>query len=192
MNVLKLLFAGVLAGGALLLVGCQSAGSRTGYYSSPLLPGDEVIMLKTLEIPSGKARIYLQDGKIRSYGSSNQFEPFCYFLVKDPMPARQQIKPGTFVVQSVWMDETTVSLEYPVRLVASVFMSMGGGGGSRSPIAYQFHIALKADDQQDVILICSGAYDMPDQAAPIRLPELRQALGDYAEVRVKTAAPPPQ
>ncbi len=190
MNVFRLLSAALLVASTLVLAGCQSAGSRTGYYSSPLLPGDEVIMLKTLEIPSGKARVYLQDGKIRSYGSSNQYEPFCYFLVKDPLPARQQIKPGTFVVQSVWMDETTVSVEYPVRM-ASVF-SMGMGGGSRSPIAYQFHIALKAVDQQDMVMICSGAYDMPDQAAPIRLPELRQALGDYAEVRVKTATPPPQ
>ena len=190
MNVLKLLSAVLLAASTLVLAGCQSAGSRTGYYSSPLLPGDEVIMLKTLEIPSGKARVYLQDGKIRSYGSSNQYEPFCYFLVKDPLPASQQIKPGTFVVQSVWLDETTVSVEYPVRM-ASV-LSMGMGGGSRSPIAYQFHIALKTVDQQDMVLICSGAYDMPDQAAPIRLPELRQALGDYAEVRVKAETPPPR
>ena len=63
-----------------------------------------------------------------------------------------------------------------------------GGGGSRSPIAYQFHMALKAAGQQDVTLVCSGAFDMPLTAAPIRLPELRQALGDYAEVRVKAEA----
>jgi hypothetical protein len=186
-NVLKLLFVTLLAGGVLLLASCQGAGSRTGYYSSPLQPGDELIMLKTLTIPSGKARIYLQGGKTGSYGGSNQYEPFCYFLVRDPLPAKQQIKPGTFVVDSVWLDETTVSVEYPVRLAAAY--SVGSGGG-RSPIAYQFHIALKAVDQQDVTLVCSGAYDMPVTAAPIRLPEVRQALGDYAEVRVKTVAPP--
>jgi len=177
----------ILACGALSLAGCQSSGSRTGYYSSPLLPGDEVIMLKSLAIPSGKARIYLQGGKTKSYGSSNQYEPFCYFLVRDPLPAEQQIKPGVFVVHSVWLDETTVSIERPVRLAAVFSM---GGGGSRSPIAYQFHIALKSADQQDVTLVCSGAYDMPVTAAPIRLPEVREALGDYAEVRVKTEALP--
>lgn len=187
MNIFKLLLVNVLAAGVVLLVGCQATGSRTGYYSSPLQPGDEVIMLKALTIPSGQARIYLQGGKTVSYGGSNQYEPFCYFLVRDPLPAEQQIKPGTFVVHSVWLDETTVSVEYPVRLAVAFSI---GGGGSRSPIAYQFHIALKAADQQDVTLVCSGAFDMPITAAPIRLPEVRQALGDYAEVRVKTVAPP--
>lgn len=187
MNVFRLLFMSLLAGGVLLLASCQGTGSRTGYYSSPLQPGDEVIMLKALTIPSGKARIYLQGGKTGSYGGSNQYEPFCYFLVRDPLPVEQQIEPGTFVVDSVWLDETTVSIEYPVRLAAAFSI---GGGGSRSPIAYQFHIALKAPDQQPVTLVCSGAFDMPITAAPIRLPEVRQALGDYAEVRVKTEMPP--
>ncbi len=187
MNVFKLLTVTLLAGGVLLLAGCQGAGSRTGYYSSPLQPGDEVVILKTLTIPAGMARIYLQGGKTGSYGGSNQYEPFCYFLVKDPLPAEQQINPGTFVVHSVWLDETTVSVEYPVRLAAT--FSIGTGGG-RSPIAYQFHIALKSADQQDVTLVCSGAFDMPISAAPIRLPEVRQALGDYAEVRVKAVASP--
>ena len=179
-------FMALITAGVFLLSGCQSAGSRTGFYSSPLQPGDEVIMLKTLTIPSGMARVYVQGGKTKSYGGSNQYEPFCYFLVRDPLPAEQQIKPGTFVVQSVWLDDTTVSVEYPVR-VAALF-SIGGGAG-RSPIAYQFHIKLKAADQQDVTLVCSGAFEDPISATPIRLPEVRQALGDYAEVRVKTAPP---
>jgi len=185
-NIFKLLPVTLLAAGVLLLAGCQGTGSRTGFYSSPLQPGDEVILLKPLTIPSGKARIYLQGGQTGSYGGSNQYEPFCYFLVRDPLPAEQQLKPGSFVVHSVWLDETTVSLEYPVRLAA---MFSIGGGGSRSPIAYQFHMALKAAGQQDVTLVCSGAFDMPLTAAPIRLPELRQALGDYAEVRVKAETP---
>ena len=187
MNEFKLLFVTLLASSVLLLASCQGTGSRTGFYSSPLQPGDEVIMLKTLTIQAGKARIYLQGGKTGSYGGSNQYEPFCYFLLRDPLPAEQQIKPGTFVVHSVWLDETTVSIEYPVKLAAAFSI---GGGGSRSPIAYQFHMALKAADQQDVTLVCSGAFDMPITAAPIRLPELRQALGDYAEVRVKAVTPP--
>ena len=109
MNIFKLLPVTLLAAGVLLLAGCQGAGSRTGFYSSPLQPGDEVILLKPLTIPSGKARIYLQGGQTGSYGGSNQYEPFCYFLVRDPLPAEQQLKPGSFVVHSVWLDETTVS-----------------------------------------------------------------------------------
>ena len=164
----------------LSLIGCQSAGSQTGFYASPLQPGDEVIMLKTLGIAPGMARVYLQAGQTVSYAESNQYAPFCYFRLRDPMPAAQSIKPGGFVVQSVWLDETTVRAESPVN-VAALFPV----GDGRGPIAYQFHIKLKAADQQAVTLVCSGAFDDPASAAPIRLPELRQALGGYAEVRVK-------
>jgi hypothetical protein len=53
-------------------------------------------------------------------------------------------------------------------------------------MAYQFHLKLKSADQPNITLVCSGAFDMALTAAPIRLPELREALGDYADVRVKT------
>ncbi len=174
----------MLAVAGLLLTGCQGVGPRQGFYSSPLQPGDEVIMLKTLVIPLGMARTYVQNGSTTSYAGSNQYMPFCYFLVRDPLPAEQFIRPGIFVVRSVWLDEVASRVEYPLKM-ASLFPV-----GGRGPIAYQFHIKLKAPDQQDVTLVCSGAFEDPMSAAPIRLPEVRQALGGYAEVRVKATTAP--
>jgi hypothetical protein len=168
----------------LLLVACQQAGSRQGFYSSPLQPGDEVEVLQAISIPSGLARVYLQHGQTMSYGSTDQYAPFCYFLLRDPLPSEQQIKPGVLVVDSVWLDETSVSLEWPVKL-AGVGLGLGG---DQLPIAYQFHIRLKSDEQAPVTLVCSGAFEMALTAQPIRLPEVREALGDYAEVRVKMPA----
>ena len=167
----------------LLLVGCQQTGSRKGFYSSPLQPGDEVEILRTITVPSGLARVYLQHGQTMSYGSTDQYTPFCYFLLRDPLPSEQQITPGILVVDSVWLDETSVSLEQPVKL-AGVGLGLGG---DQLPIAYQFHIRLKSENQAPVTLVCSGAFDMALTAQPIRLPEVREALGDYAEVRVKTS-----
>jgi len=167
-----------------VLAGCQSAGSRTGFYSSPLLPGDEIEILKPVTIPAGLARVYLQHGKRASYGSTNQYAPFCYFLLLNPLPTEQQIRPGLLVVESVWLDETSVRREQPVT-VASAVVGFGAFGGDRMPMAYQFHIKLKSADQPHITLVCSGAFDMALTAAPIRLPELREALGDYADVRVK-------
>jgi hypothetical protein len=108
----------VLAGliSCLLLAACQQPGSRKGFYTSPLLPGDEVEVLQTITVPVGMARIYLQHGKTMSYGSTNQYAPFCYFLLRDPLPAEQQIKPGVLVVDSVWLDEAWVGLEWGRRL----------------------------------------------------------------------------
>ena len=168
-----------------VLIGCQSADHRGGFYSSPLQPGDQVEVLKDIPVPAGLARVYLQHGGLTSYGGSNQFVPFCYFRLRDPLPVEQHVKPGVFVVHSVWLDETSVGVQRPVR-VASALLGFGEGW---STMAFQFHMPLTSDEQPGVILVCSGAYDNPAFAVPIRLPEVREALGDYAAVRVQ--APPP-
>jgi len=163
----------------LVLVGCQDRNSRTGFYSSPVLPGDEIEVVKPVTVPSGLARVYLQHGHLTSYGGTDQYAPFCYFLLRNPLPEKQIIKPGLLVVESVWLDETS-RLEQPLRVAGA-----GVLGGDQMPIAFQFHIKLKTAEQGHVLLICSGAFEMALTAAPIRLPEMREALGDYAEVRVK-------
>ena len=165
----------------LLLSACQQQDARQGFYTSPLLPGDEIEVLQVIRIPPEMARVYLQHGKTMSYGSTDQYVPFCYFLLRDPLPAEQQIKPDVLVVDSVWLDETSVSFERPVRLAAVGMLA----GSSYSPIAYQFHIRLRSQQQAPVMLVCSGAFDSPSSAQPIRLPQVREVLGDYAEVRVK-------
>jgi hypothetical protein len=163
-----------------LLSACTGTPSRTGFYSSPLLPGDEVEILREIVVPAERARVYLQHGKVTGYGGSDQYAPFCYFLLRDPMPAEQVIGPGVLTVEKAWLNQTTVALDSPIRLVSALSL----GGGNQSVMAWQFHITLKAADEGRVILVCSGAFDGPGRAEPIRLPEVREALGSYAEVRV--------
>jgi hypothetical protein len=168
-----------------VLIGCQTADPRSGFYSSPLQPGDEVEVLKEIPVPAGQARVYLQHGGLTSYGGTNQYAPFCYFRLREPLPAAQQVNPGVFIVQSVWLDETSVGLERPTR-VASAMLGFGEGW---STMAYQFHMTLVSDAQPGVKLVCSGSFDSPAVAVPIRLPEVREALGEYAVVRVPENPP---
>ncbi len=164
-----------------VLIGCQAADPRGGFYSSPLQPGDEIEVLKDIPIPIGLARVYLQHGGLTSYGGTNQYAPFCYFRLRDPLPVEQKVKPRVFIVQSVWLDETSVGLERPTR-VASAILGFGEGW---STMAYQFHMTLVSEEQPGIKLVCSGAFDSPAAAVPIRLPEVREALGDYVVVRVQ-------
>lgn len=164
-----------------LLSACTTTPSRTGYYSSPLLPGDEIEILQEIVVPAERARVYLQHGGITGYAGSDQYAPFCYFLLRDPLPVEQVIKPGVLTVGKVWLNQTTVALEAPVRLASALSL----GGGDRSMMAWQFHITLESTDRARMILVCSGAFDEPARAEPVRLPEVREALGSYAEVRVK-------
>lgn len=170
---------------SLLVAGCQSLALSGGYYDSPLQPGAEITVTQQLLVPAGYARVYLQQGNTMSYGSTNQYEPFCYFLMDQPMPKPQKILPGVFRVTGVSLIETEVRRSLPVRLAAfGVFADDGG----RSVIALQSYMTLTAAHQDDVrALVCSAAFESPPEAGPIRLPELQQALGESISVRATPA-----
>lgn len=173
----------------LSMAGCQSSGSREGFFSSPLQPGDEVAVVQPLTVAAERARVYLQHGRQSDYAGIDQYTPFCYFLLREPLPQAQRIEPGVWQIESQWLDETTVSLENPLR-VAGLWLSVGAGTG-RTPIAYQFHYRLGASPGREAMkLVCSGGFDDPGLAEPIRLAQIHQALGGYAEVRVKPEAGP--
>lgn len=167
-----------------VLAGCQAPDPRAGFYSSPLQPGDVVDIPAGIPVPADQARVYLQHGQLVSYGGTDQYAPFCYFRLRAPLPVEQLVGPGVFEVQSVWLEETAVSLEKSTRLV---FAGVAFADGWLT-LAYQFHILLAGDVAPGFKLVCSGAFDSPALAKPIRLPEVREALGGYAGVTVR--APP--
>ncbi len=169
-----------LALGLVLLAACQPMPPRDGFYSSPVGPGDEIEVLRELVIPAGLARVYLQHGKTSGYAATDQYAPFCYVLLRDPLPVAQTLGPGRWAVERVWLNQTDVSLGLPRRVAARMAL----GGGDASMMAWQFHITLASQHHRRVTLVCSGAFDVPSLATPIRLPEMREAFGDYATVRV--------
>ena len=174
------------------LTACQSTGGG-GFWSSPVKVGDQIVIQKEIPIPSGQARVYLQHGRTTSYGGADQYAPFCYFVMREPLPVSQTIRTGVLQIEHVWLNETDVRLGRPVRVAGIGGVAGFGGFGGRMPIAHQFHIRLKSSEQPDVrLLVCSGAFDSPRLATPIRLPEMREALGTYAEVRVSAAEPAAQ
>lgn len=165
--------------------GCQSLAPSGGYYDNPLQPGAEITVTQELPVPAGYARVYLQYGNTMSYAATDQYAPFCYFLMDEPLPTPQKIMPGVFRVTKVSLIETEVRRSAPVRLAAMGFFADDGG---RSQIAWQSYMNLAAAHQDEVrALVCSGAFDSPMEARPIRLPEVQQALGESASVRAGPA-----
>lgn len=165
------------------LVACQSAGLKTGYYSNPVGVGTELELVEPLTVPDGLARVYLQSGEVHRYGSIDQYRPFCYFLMHGPAPLARDIQPGTFVVRSVTLREQDVGLAVPVRVASRGVFGLGGDGPL--VIAFETHMRLDVGDRKEPArLVCSGAFAAAAEAAPIRLAEMRQALGKWVIVRV--------
>jgi hypothetical protein len=171
---------------ASLLVACQSLEPGQGYYSNPLGAGAEIVLQRELLVPAGLARVYLQHGETVSYQELDQYAPFCYFLMSKPLPDAQTIHPGVLSVRAVRQEDTEVRREPPVRLASMAGFT--GGWGNRSVIAMQTHMNLSAPDQPALDkLVCSGAFQMPMDAKPIRLHEMREVFGGIAEIREQAA-----
>ncbi len=164
------------------LVACQSAGLKVGYFSNPVGVGTELELVESLRVPDGLARVYLQGGEVHRYGGIDQYRPFCYFLMRGPAPLARDIPPATFVVRSVELREQDVRLVTPVRVAYLGAFGINDGPGV---IAFETHMKLDISGKTDPErLVCSGAFASPMEAAPIRLAEMRQALGAWVIVRV--------
>ena len=165
---------------------CQSVDLSVGYYASPLHEGEEITFLHAVEIPSGYARAYLQGGRVMGYAAVDQYAPFCYILMRQPLPVAQTVHPGVFVIDKVYLLETDVGRELPTRIAARGVLAHDDGYG---PIAFQTHMKFLRGEQPDVdSLVCSGAFAIPGEARPIRRVELQQVLGDIASVRAPVPA----
>ena len=170
---------GVLA--FLGLAACQSAG-QVDHFSNPVSAGTELELVDSLHLHGGLARVYLQAGEVRSYVDIDQYQPFCYFLMREPAPLARDIRPARFTVQSVMLREQDVRLPTPVRVAQWGVAEASDGPGV---IAFETHMLLGVGDQAGPErLVCSGAFAPPFEATPIRLAEMRQALGAWVVVRL--------
>ncbi len=171
----------------LALAGCRAYDPTLGYYGNPLGPGAMLEVREEIRVPAGLARVYVQYGKAMGYGAIDQYAPFCYLLMREPLPVVQRIGPGILRVESVSLNETEVSRPRPLWLAAAGLFADSNGDG-RGVIAYQSYMRIAADGQPDIYaLVCSGAFAAPMEAQPMRLAELRQAFGDLAEIRVRAS-----
>jgi len=171
---------------SLFVAGCHTYDPTSGYYGNPLGPGAELQIMSELVVPGGLARVYVQYGKTMGYGAMNQYAPFCYFLMRDPLPVAQTIHPGVLRVKSVSLNQTEVSRLLPTRVAAAGLFADSDG---RGVIALQSYMRVSADGQPDVYaLVCSGAFAAPMEAKPIRLHELKQVFGGLVEIRVQAGS----
>ena len=172
------------------LIACQSV--KTGavaYFDNPVSVGAELELVEPLHVPAGLARVYLQGGEIHRYAGIDQYQPFCYFLMHAPSPLGREIRPAIFSVLSIDLREQDVRLATPLRVAHNgVLASSSDGPGV---IAFETRLLLNASKRSDPEwLVCSGAFAAPSEAAPIRLAEMRLALGSRVIVRVQGSSGP--
>lgn len=182
----------MLLGTAALLVACQDSatvreGSSAGYRQ---LQGATLVLKQAIEVPAGKARVFLQDGgrvdrQSRITGSFDQYRPHCAFEIEAVDHGGFVIRPDTFRISRVQHSlQRVVRAVSPLRL-AGLQLGMGLDGWGSTAYHEGYHFWLESAEQPAVRrLSCYGAYAEPSDLYPPTLVEIRRVLGGVAGIRM--------
>jgi len=157
-----------LIAGLVLSSGCASLSSQS--------PVDQVSVVQIntqLEIPSGKARVYIQNGVQPTKKDIDKWSTFCSVLMQKRHSKRQSaltVSPGRFDIISVRKSSELYADRY--RTQTQRF----------DENIYKVDMRLKSDTQSDVrSLICAKHFAGIGSEYPT-LEEIRTALGDFIKI----------
>jgi hypothetical protein len=153
------------------------------------LQGATLILNQPLEISAGEARVFVQDGRTtndRSPGSEaafDQYKAHCGFEIQSVTHDGFVIRPGRFTITRVQGSLQSVVMVRPLR-IAGLQLAAGMDGRGSSAYHEGYHFWLASETQPQVMrMSCYGAYIDSGSMAPPSLQDIRQALGEVAEIK---------
>lgn len=172
----------------LFLVGCQTAsGLRTTSDLTRDLRHKQVSFRldQDLEIPSGRARLFLQDGSV--VGGRSYYRPHCALEVDSIDHSGFPITAQTFDVIRVQRSTVQIAALSDSR-VAGLLTASSSYNNSTDRYHDGYHFWLESDTQPAVMrLTCYGIYARPSDLRPPTLNEIDAALGRVGRIRVLDA-----
>lgn len=149
------------------------------YYAPPV--GTSIRLHKSLTLPGGHTRVFLQRGEVVSKQAFDRYLPNCNFEVNTLSEQPREIRPESFIVVRVQQETSEVVQNSQPRMLASLALAMEDY--STPMVVRGLHLWIASDQQPDVRrLTCRGAFDDMPRAYPPSIDEMRRALGSYAEL----------
>jgi hypothetical protein len=179
----------------LMLLGCQKSATvreAEGQQAFVQLQGAKLVLKRPLTVTTGSARVFVQGGSAADgggirvlSGGFDQYRPHCAFEIRSVQHDGFTIEPDTFRIIQVQGSLQSVVMSGPI-MVASLQLAGGGGMDASGSSAYHqgYHFWLESERQPQVRrMSCYGVYAEPDRLQPPTLQEIRETLGDIAEIR---------
>jgi hypothetical protein len=142
--------------------------------------GSKVVLAQQLNIEPGATRTFLQRGKPMSLGDFNRYYANCNFEVKNLDDEVQRIEPDTFSVEKV---ERLMTEVVRSDIAQSGVIKVDYADPSSPMVTHGYHLWLNSKSQPDVMrLTCRGGFDDLSRAQPPSIEEVREALGNIAEL----------
>ena len=168
MNKANILLRTSLIAGLLLSAGCA------GLSSGSVDPGTLVLINTNLEIPSSKARVYIQNGVHPWFKDLDKWHTFCILLIQKKHVRGEPaltVSPGSFEVIKVWKYSEQLSDHHD------------SGRHAYDEYVYRVDMRLKSGEQPGVrSLICAKHFAGVGAPYPTQ-EEMKTALGDLIEIK---------
>jgi len=172
---------------AIGLAGCSttiSKDTRSPFYPVPV--GSTLVLKQKIEIPPNRTRVFMQNGVIT--GIYDHYAPTCNVEVDrldDHQP--QFVAPGAYRIHRVQITIQEVVQTGKVQVAAlgdGPGLQLALGGADKPDIYRGYHLWVEDPANNFTRLSCRGGLDEPWQAYPPSIDDMRQALGQIAELRL--------
>ncbi|MGD8784446.1 MAG: hypothetical protein PVG75_08400 [Thioalkalispiraceae bacterium] len=172
----------------LLLSACQSGPypESSPYYRIPI--GSELVVKQVLTIPANQARIYIQSGKLVSYTILDQYQAHCWLLSWQLQDKNQIIQPGKFIITQVRELEEFVSKQGDMLIASNNMAALRDMSNGATAVEYKTALTIHSDSQPNIRKLVCNHWEDPADARHLTLAEIRTALGDLMEIKIKTSS----
>lgn len=165
---------------------CQQAPVRDEGEDSTrsrIAVGSTIVLNEALTVPAGHARVFLQNGKIKTKVKIERYRPHCNFEVRNVSDGSLQIEPDRFVVTDLIEDEEeVVEKRGPVQYAA---LKISGGMDTVTLTSRFVRHSLNSASQPDVLwLTCHGGFADPFDVEYPSISDIRKALGEWVTLEL--------
>jgi len=172
---------------------CALSLAREPVSIKQLLPVGSILHLtRPLEIPVGKAYVYIAHGEVvpfKPYNTVNIYKPYCKIHLHKVSQQARKVEPDRFRVTRVveWEDYygQSSAIRYASLDLSELRIHGGLGIGlgmmedaSPSTVMYATIISLQSEKQPQVEELVCGHWDTLGVVEPLTLEEMKSALGD--------------
>ena len=136
--------------------------------------GDILKLNHEIIIPATDASLIFQNGKIQGGTLIDRFGASCHFVMQQILPTPQRVIPDEFIITHIRYWEDSTGFGYRPQMPGPDFIN------------YEFEMRLHSEKQPNVHSLTCKHDDEDDYGRHLRLNEVQQALGPFAQIIQRT------
>lgn len=161
-------------------------GDTSSPFTNPT-PGSRLELRVTIPLPAESYTVYFQSGG-KGLSGFNRFEPHCQLHAKGVSDGSLVLQPRSYEIDRVTYKTPIYVRNTPIQLTASegFRLQVADRDDGPSDVIEVVEMTFKqTPDSQALGLTCGGGQDVPSEALPPSIEEIRMALGAHARLVLK-------